>query len=284
MRPSTLWNWIHRLLGWCGVCFGVLSAVLAAALKADVTWVTQWWVRGGDALVWLQNVAWVGIPFLILFLGFAKVLRDAIGPPWVWTVVQRVLDQFQELAFADRSGPKHHHRVTLFRIARFSKPWRRWPGRRYLVPVARSGHATMQCSVVFRIPDSADNAEGVAGRTWAERKVVPVSGLPAITGAVPDEVRHEYARKTWVSRKWLRAWAEPAARSFLGIPVEVGGKPWGVIVLDSRDERPIGQRTIRTYNMRLSSEKVGASCSKGLRLGTLSAVARPVRAKRVGDG
>lgn len=170
----------------------------------------------------------------------------------MWSVVQCVLDQFQQFAFSDRrEDPLHHHRVTLFRAVRLRHPWKVWPWSRCLKAVARSGHTTQRSTVIFRIPDDADKAEGVAGRTWSTRRTVQVDGLPDLGGVVNEQMLAEYAGKTFVRRHWLEKWRrreQRPARSFCGVPVEVRNEIWGVLVLDSRDERPIGPRQRSVYN------------------------------------
>ena len=97
----------------------------------------------------------------------------------------------------------------------------------------------------FRIPDAADRVEGIAGRTWAKKGVVSVGNLPDPHSSPADE--REYATSTYVSITWLRRRRGQQARSLVGIPMEVKGRIWGVLVLDSRDPTVIGQKTIRAY-------------------------------------
>jgi len=100
------------------------------------------------------------------------------------------------------------------------------------------------------IPDQADRAQGIAGRTWAGKGIVAVDGLPDLGNNPTEEAISDYANRTFVSFKWLKRWIkkEHPSRSFQGVPIEVKGKPWGVVVLDSRDERPIGPKARREYN------------------------------------
>jgi hypothetical protein len=117
------------------------------------------------------------------------------------------------------------------------------------MPVERSGHTTRRKISVFLAPDDADRAEGIAGQTWAQNQVVLVSDLPSLEGnAVPQEVIKEYARSTWISEEWAHC-RRPQARSFCGIPVEVKGKLWGVIVIDSRGTKIAGRTSVQVYTL-----------------------------------
>jgi GAF domain-containing protein len=104
------------------------------------------------------------------------------------------------------------------------------------VTVERSGHFTRQAREAFWAPDQAEYAHGVAGRTWATQRVLPIINLPD-----PSDETHiaDYARQSFVPLAWVRKTNE-RARSYFGIPIEVRGRPWGVVVLDSRDPCPPG--------------------------------------------
>lgn len=178
---------------------------------------------------------------------------SVIGPPWVWATIHSILNEFREHAFrAETTGdPLHYHRVTLFKHVRMKwwlshESWRsrfwpwgkgRYPWSGWLVPVARSGHTTKSSSTVFLAPDDADHAEGVAGKTWALNSTLPVSKLPNLQDSPNQEQIADYSRRTFASEDWLRTRLgndKPLPQSLHGIPVEVKGKPWGVLVLDSR--------------------------------------------------
>jgi hypothetical protein len=52
----------------------------------------------------------------------------------------------------------------------------------------------------------------------------------------------EYAAKGFVTKAWVEErvrLGQPLGRSFCGIPVEVGGRMWGVLVFDSRNPNEI---------------------------------------------
>jgi hypothetical protein len=196
-----------------------------------------------DPLVnWSSAHKWIP-PVLTFCLGLLQIAKRNIGEPWVWDAIKHTLDHMQEHAFANQNADgKHRNRVTLFKriywkfcLDRESRSWWRvrkpWGG--WLVPVRRSGHTTQNVSVVFYAPDDPEKAEGVAGQTWARDSILPVDGLPDVSGACTDANLRDYAARTWVSVDWLRR-EKSSARSLLGIPVRVKGEVWGVIVVDSQ--------------------------------------------------
>jgi len=72
--------------------------------------------------------------------------------------------------------------------------------------------------------------------------VVSAFDLPELDAKASKTKLNEYARKTYVSVEFLEDWLERKAskgqslpRAICGIPVEVKGEVWGVIVIDSRN-------------------------------------------------
>jgi len=161
----------------------------------------------------------------------------------------RLFNDYREEAFnIAEDDAVHNHRVTLFKRSRliwWIWPWRsryspwgkmRAPWSGWLVPLVRSGHTTQRSRTVFLAPDDADNVEGVVGQVWARDRVIVVEDLPDLCGNATDQDIAAYALKTWVPDAWVR-WrlrsGKQCPRSICGIPVEVNGSRWGVIVLDS---------------------------------------------------
>jgi len=105
---------------------------------------------------------------------------------------------------------------------------------------------------LFRAPDNPNAAEGIAGRTWAIGKIVLVDNLPdlSVNSSQKPADLELYAEKTGVKVAWLKEALRKQqflARSFCGIPVEVKGRLWGVIVVDSR--RPKIVAAEETYRL-----------------------------------
>ena len=229
MRPHSSWNWLHPTMLVLELVAGAALLVITASLKLDSTSYNNSWPMVGRALTWLQSIAPFALLPLALAVGMIEFVRKRIRP-WVWEMVKYVLDQFRDLAFRkSRNEPVHYHRVTLFKEVRWH--WKCW--HRCLIPVARSGHTTLRSNAVFRIPDDANRVEGVAGQTWANNSVIPVVGLPDLRNEATEEQIKEYARRTFVSVDYLKQTDRTWPRSLWGVPVDVGGKRWGVIVVDS---------------------------------------------------
>jgi hypothetical protein len=252
MRQHGFWAltyWAIGILYWLSAASLIVYAI---ALKTSLPWIGTKSEAIAAVVLWLQSTAPLGIMVCTGVSAAGKVARSIIGPPWIWDSVHEVLDQLRLLAFdkCKTTDPVHHHRVTLFKAV--VDPWFPFRIRRYLrwlVPVERSGHTTRNSSVAFRIPDNADEAEGIAGQTWAINKVLVVKGLPDIANLKKGQAAlvKDYAERTFVTVDWIRK-ENPVGRSFCGIPVEVKGKLWGVLVFDSRDENSIDdQEASRVY-------------------------------------
>lgn len=233
---------------------GFATGVVAAMLKADVGWVQKNIPYAAGFVTWAQNTGWLILVVGIALAGGAKALRHFIGPPFIQGMIHTILDQMKALAFEpvacqDPPDPSHYHRVTLFKAVG-SKRLPFLPGtcKAWLVKYERSGHTTQKNYPSFRIPDDADRVEGIAGKTWAATKVIKISELPDISQkATPEEIA-EYARRTFIDVEVVKdrmTRGMSLARSFCGVPVEVKNVPWGVIVFDSRQPKPI--EAIKTY-------------------------------------
>ena len=170
------------------------------------------------------------------------------------------------------------NRVTLFRVKSFhlTWPWRAWPPVGcWLVPVERSNHLTRKSKACFLAKDDG-SADGVAGQAYVQRSCVYVDNLPNICAenAVPNtqpfllrlfykyfwksrylnagqlRMVKAYAARSWSNEGRIlkhRVAKKNLPRSLCGLPVEVGGKIWGVIVIDSRDKNIAGKNEILEF-------------------------------------
>ena len=253
MRKRWFRHFIYRTFTVGQVVAIIVSATLSGSLKADPNKLNGTWALLAPLLVWIQDRAWIFLLVLGAFLGASEIVRKVIGPPWVWDAVHYYLDVFQEYAFPEQAGDMlHDHRVTLFKYVRWRWCFRRWPWSGWLVPVERSGHTTQRTSTAFRAPDDASQTEGVAGATWASKWAVPVGELPDMSGQPSAQDIQSYAEKTFVTAEFVRMYmgkGRPLARSFLGIPVEVKGKRWGVVVMDSKREMHVSPRYLNLYTI-----------------------------------
>lgn len=188
----------------------------------------------GQTVTFMQTWAWVVTPAALLLIPVLDYIRRLIGNPKVWRIVHDVLDAFREKVIASEPNDEiHQHRVTLFRHATWAFVCRRWPWSGWLLPLERSGHTTRRTNIVFKAPDEADYAEGIAGLTWSRNGMVYVKGLPDLTIDRSDAAVSEYAARSRMPEEVVRK-RSPRARSLCGIPVEVNGQLWGVLVVDSR--------------------------------------------------
>ncbi|SRR6266550_690036 len=237
MTRRGAWNTLYKTMTWFQWGLGVTAAVMSASLGVDAGKIGQSWNAAGKVVSWIDAHAWI-LLFMLLGIGLVQLVRKLVGPPFVWETIHRLLHHVRDDVFGAHADPVQHHRVTLFKHVRWRWRWRfreDQPRRSgWLVPVERSGFTPWKTKVAFWVPpNDPDAAEGVAGRTWVTQKPCEVSSLPDLRNAPIDQNFEDYAKRTWVSVEWLRR-EPPDARSFYGIPVEIGGKPWGVVVLDSR--------------------------------------------------
>lgn len=206
------------------------------------------------------------LPYAIGSLAAVDGLFRYVSKPRLWRAAQGCIDVLHKDVFADKEGKSHHHRVTLFQWRRFAwwprdihgrfrKPWAGW-----LHPVVRSGHTTQRSKTKFLAPrDDPESAQGVAGEVWNTRRVLNHSNLPRLTKESMPEDYDEYAEKSKAPSSWLKGRIEkgkPCARSFVGIPVEVDHDVWGVVLLDSQQEKLPDDSPVRK-KYRLFGEVLG---------------------------
>jgi hypothetical protein len=188
----------------------------------------------------IRNRAWWLILLFSLIGILSQLIRSRIGTNVVWQTVQYLLDQYREELFGSKDDQaQFFHRITLFKHVKWHWGLVRWPWSGWMIPVARSGNKTRKYIAKFRASsDDPDNAEGIAGQAWANERPLQIYGLPDInTNDTSEDDLNEYASKGLVQVSWLQKRKKKNknnARSMLGIPVEVKGKTWGAMVVDSR--------------------------------------------------
>lgn len=259
-----LYRSFHRVLYIAVFLTPVVGGIKALTPELLSEW-KHWVPLFVPVVRYVQSEAWWLLILLSVVAGTSKLICTYIGEPWAWETVQTTLEELQSHAFKQNTDPLHHHRVTLFKHERcrfricFGQwrhkfwPWgrRRGPCSGWLVPVARTGHTTQKTKTVFLAPDDADAAEGIAGQAWNRSVMIPVSGLPDLNAERTEANISDYASRTWLSRELVKQRIHmglPTARSYLGIPIEVKGRKWGVLVLDSRDPNGIKLPKGLTYD------------------------------------
>jgi hypothetical protein len=231
--------------------FAVILTPIAGAIgTANVEFLAKAPKPLDQWLGWVNEQTAVVVLTLSIVLGLVQYGRRRLLDRWVWSLAQKVLDRLADDRFGKLVGDgRHQHRATLFqfrqwkfwiwppRDALWYWPWGKGRGPRsgWLQPVLRSGHTSQKSRTVFLAPDNG-TAEGVAGRIWSERnsRTLCTEQVPKGTEDAANIVA--YATQTLVSTQWVDAQLREERRLpcwFLGVPVEVAGRVWGVLLLDS---------------------------------------------------
>lgn len=237
----------YRLLQ---ICEGFLLAVtlaLPALLKANPNALPEWMTPLRGWIIYIQGVTWILLFVAAVLLFFVRLAKEKLGERWIVDAVRGVLNLLRDKAVprGNRGDPVHYHRVTLFRYKRWYWCLQKWPWTGWLVPIARSEHTTQRVRSVFRVPDDADKAEGVAGMSWTTQTTVVVSDLPNLYASnVSQDDFRVYARETRISEETAKR-KKPHSRSFMGWPISVKGQKWGVIVIDSRSPEFEGRAKVQ---------------------------------------
>lgn len=220
---------------------GIMGALLKASVP-DIPFLSS-------VIIHCQHNAWWIIILFSCVGGLSQCLNNRIGSPDNWEIVQHILDQYREEVFGKdentKEEPEHFHRITLFKHFKRRYALVRWPWSGWIVPVARSGSSTktkIQCFLASK--ERPDEAEGVAGHTWACNQNIIVSDLPDLSIDNPQETDIiEYAKRVFVTIEWIHNRMKTnrrglQCRSLLGICIEVKGTHWGALVIDSRNPEP----------------------------------------------
>jgi len=243
---------IHRSLAILALTVSILLGAVSASTDIDISNLSPGF--GKNIVQDLKdNSTW-----MLIVLGFSSAgiywFSRYMGPPVVWRQVQYILDEQRDILFGSESqgkpDPVHHHRVTLYKMVNFR--WY-WPfGKRgWLIPVARCGDVTKSGIPKFKAPRvKPGEAEGVTGLSWETQKTVSVHDLPNINRRIVAKKWLEaYAKATNTSIEWVKN-RKKRGRKFpgaiLATSLEIHGKVWGVLSIDSRsndDIRTMGFNT-----------------------------------------
>ena len=186
-------------------------------------------------LAWIQVNSWIIVLVSSVVVWLPSVLLHYLGHPKLTAVLNELIAHFHSRIFSNVEDHHANHRVTLFAHRQFSLAGfvrGCWPWSGWLVPVTRSGYASLRTRVRFRAGDDRSCVEGVAGRAWAAGTAVAID-LPAVTRDSPLEDLRAYAAATFVPAEWVEK-DPPETRSIMGFAIPTaGGVPWGVLVVDS---------------------------------------------------
>ncbi len=242
MRLSRRYSWAYHALRAGQVIALIVAAIIGLLLRPVPE---QWPEFAQSAAPVARDLGWM-LPVCAVYLAVAERASTYLKSPQTWAAIDSFLDNLQKHFF--KEGNLHDHRVTLFKRATWNWDWhtwhlrgqkKRWPWSGWFVPVARSGYAKRSSTRFWASEAESSAAEGIPGRVWVEGPRV-IDKLPDLKINSSDDNLSKYAKETRVSKEWLQQRIrenKPCARSFCGIPVEVNGKFWGVIVMDSQLER-----------------------------------------------
>lgn len=225
-----LWaaRWSTRLLGAGSLICGVLIKIAPSSLGLDLD-------PSADKSI--QDAAQLAFPALLISVPIVESFRRKLEKKTLWPLVKEILDEFRKQLY--EKNELHLHKVTLFKRcgwvlrARYFQSF----GWGWLKVIQRSGHTSQNSRRVFFAPNDQDKAEGVAGLAWAWNSVVYREDLPNLKNGVPSERSlKQYADDSNYPLELVRK-TLPSSRAICGIPVEVGGKVWGVLVVDSRQAK-----------------------------------------------
>jgi hypothetical protein len=244
---------------------------LLALLVGAVTWIAKPEADSkAPHSVWQDLAAWTrdhssGITFVlagaIAALALFKEWPSSFG--YQRSTLEKLLDQFAKEQFKGRAKV---HRLTLYKEV--SGRYAYWVGRwrlfrrhgdqsrkraaletidvraRYLYAYARASEArNRRSTAAWKVSDRKDECEGIAGLAWEEGFCVApdlpklkegsLSSISTLYDLPQTDVRTKYAASINVKNPALLRAMDTYARHYMATVVLVGGKPWGVLVLDS---------------------------------------------------
>lgn len=189
-------------------------------------------------------------------------------------LIKFILNQYQKEAFDKgvASGvAQDHNRVTLFKFKRrhvrivnshwlankgfFSFIKRFWPAS-YLVFYLRSGHQSQKTNVIFPVFDESDRSSSYAAYIWSVQDAGFVEGLPDLINDPTEQNIADYSEYTCTEEETIRSYiAKQRAMpcSIAAIPLAVKGRPWGVLVLDSRWPNGVNGKSISNFRVTVAS-------------------------------
>lgn len=240
-----------------------LLTFLGAALYAKPEEYTGW-PNFKEFLTVNQKYAFLVVPGISILVGTATYFKTHFGTNNTWNTVSSLLDEYKKAIVEGsenfQSEPDYYLRITLYKYVRWRSAFCLYPFTGWMVPIARTGHTTISRKIPrFRTPVAyPDNAEGVAGQVYVQKKIISIYDLPDLNADTSDEAFDEYAKKGFVTNIWLKKRHSHTSRALLGVPIEVKNKPWGVLVIDSRGPEEITtEETLNSTQYKMLANVLG---------------------------
>lgn len=196
----------------------------------------------------LPHVAWLTPLGIIITAAGPFIERSLVRVPRQRAALKKCLDELRPHIFIGEMNrantPEHHYRLTIFKKCLGSRA-RIW---------VRSGIATEKSKVCFRFDTRrVERCQGFAGTCLAHNVRMGVEKLPCITGDASDQEIQAYASMAFVTPEWAKK-HRPSGRCFAAYPIRRNGRPWGVLVADSRHPEGIqsGWQPATTHKERQS--------------------------------
>lgn len=226
-----------------------------ASLKAD-----QDWLKSNIPVLvapaeFVVNTAFLTLPLCTIASALTGVRKKNKAIDGIERTVKSLLNDFRGSAFPE-DDPEVDHQITLFRHQKWG--WRRFnifkgqmPWHGWLVPFARSGEFGQISKTRFYAPmHNPDKIEGFAGKIFRNKNCEYILGLPDLNSSnTGKKNKAKYARATNVSLSWVEKRIESKqrfARSFWGVHIEVDGKIWGVLLIDSKASNLKGKNELKS--------------------------------------
>lgn len=230
--------------------------------------------KSSTSYTWFKPLSWVitqvseyGL-LIFLILGGLSVAGFSLGSfgrdKWVEDSILHLLNGYRNKVFSNYgTDPIDNHRVTIFRHKRVLCfiEWVKTFGKHplyghWLVAEYRTGHTTQDSEIKFRAPVKRPlEAEGVAGQAW-RGKTVEVQDLLLISTVSGKNNKRRYAESSHISEllvEQILKCGGQLPRSMVGVPLKVGQKMWGSLVIDSVEPKGTCLEHVANYTLFIQS-------------------------------
>lgn len=279
MRRKSIRKLLYTTGSWANVA-AIILAILGVSTEVDSSRspYSSWPAVILRAIDYLNDWSLLLYTLVIAMLIYGPLARKA-GDPWIWEKIHYLVDGMRDRLWEDfETARMDEHRVTLFQRKSFILFLRRYgasmvwpyghgvhPWSGWLVPILRSGHTAQVSRSIFLAPSggTSHKVEGVVGKAWASKSTIIINDLMEIRQDSALRTKKAYATKTFcdvsVVNRYLDQNRTPP-RSIGAIPIEVHGKIWGALVLDSQDPRGVTDEN--TNQFKLTTNLIGQLLEK----------------------